>query len=45
MIEVFYDGKYPNTCSGTLIIKEDGIEIYNKQNCCKSTGCVWFKVY
>jgi hypothetical protein len=42
MIEVTYDGEYPNTCSGTLIIKKDGKEIYNKQHCCSSTGSVWF---
>jgi hypothetical protein len=41
-IEVLYDGKYPNTCSGTLIIKVDGGEIYNKSGCCCSTGNVWF---
>ena len=41
-IEVSYDGKYPNTCSGTLIIKVNDEEIYNKKFCCGSTGSVWF---
>jgi len=41
-IEVSYDGKWPNACSGTLIVKADGKEIYNKQYCCSSTGSVWF---
>lgn len=40
MIEILYDGKYPTTCMGTLIIKEDDKEVYNKQFCCHSTGCV-----
>lgn len=39
-IEVLYDGKYPNTCSGTLQIIVDGKEIYNKMYVCYSTGCV-----
>ena len=42
MIEVSYDGKWPNACSGTLIIKLNGEEIYNKTYCCESTGRVWF---
>jgi len=42
MIEVTYDGYYPSTCMGRLIIKENGIEIYNKQYCCSSSGSVWF---
>lgn len=42
MIEVTYDGSYPTTCMGTLIIKEDGKEIYNEKYCCYSTGAVWF---
>ena len=41
-IEVDYDGKYPATCMGKLIIKVDGKEIYNKEYCCNSTGRVWF---
>jgi len=41
-IEVLYDGKYPNTCSGTLIVKVDGEEVYNKKYCCSSSGGVWF---
>lgn len=41
-IEVFYDGSYPSTCMGTLIIKVDGEEIYNECYCCFSTGSVWF---
>lgn len=41
-IVVEYDGKYPNTCSGTLKITVDGEVIYNKDFCCYSTGSVWF---
>ena len=41
-IDVSYDGEYPNICSGTLIIKVNDKEIYNKQYCCHSTGSVWF---
>lgn len=40
VIEVNYNGKYPCACMGDLIIKENGIEIYNKKYCCYSTGCV-----
>lgn len=41
-IKVKYDGEYPNACRGNLVIKVDGEEIYNKDYCCYSTGCVWF---
>lgn len=41
-IHVEYDGDYPNTCSGTLTIRKDGVKIYSKQFCCHSTGSVWF---
>ena len=41
-IEVKYDGGYPATCMGNLIIIVDGEEIYNKSFCCYSTGSVWF---
>jgi len=42
MIKVTYDGKYPNACSGALIINKDGVEIYNEIHRCHSTGSVWF---
>jgi hypothetical protein len=42
MIEVTYDGEYPNTCSGLLTIKENDIIVYKKCNCCTSTGNVSF---
>ena len=42
IVEVLYDGEYPNTCSGTLIIKVDGEEIYDADHCCSSSGSVWF---
>lgn len=41
-IVVEYDGMYPNSCSGCLIIKEDEKEIYKKQHCCRSTGSCHF---
>lgn len=41
-IEVFYDGKYPNACSGTLRITVNDVEIYCKRNVCYSTGRVTF---
>lgn len=42
MIEVTYDGDYPCSCMGTLVIVKDGKEIYNKKYCCNSTGEVRF---
>ena len=42
MIKIEYDGKYPNTCSGTLSIYNDDIMIYQKKYCCHSTGSVYF---
>lgn len=42
MIKVEYNGSYPTTCFGTLKILEDDKIIYEKSNCCTSTGCVWF---
>jgi len=41
-IEVTYEGDYPCACMGRLIIKENGIEIYNKEFCCSSTGSAGF---
>lgn len=41
-IEVSYDGSYPTLCFGTLIIKQDGKEIYNEKYCCNSKGSVYF---
>lgn len=41
-IRVEYDGCYPSTCSGTLKIFENDIEIYNRIFACHSTGSVWF---
>jgi Ribonuclease G/E len=41
-IQVEYDGRYPNACSGRLTIKKDGELIYQERHCCRSTGCVWF---
>jgi len=42
MIEVTYDGAYPNACAGRLLIKQDGEVIYDERHCCHSTGGVWF---
>ncbi len=41
MIKIKYNGKYPTTCMGTLKIYEDDKLIYNKQNCCHSTGSAY----
>lgn len=41
MIKVKYDGKYPNTCSGTLEVIVDSVIVYKNRYCCKSTGCVY----
>lgn len=41
-IQVTYDGKYPNTCSGTLTIIVDGEQVYSEKHQCHSTGRVWF---
>jgi len=41
-IKVSYNGRYPNSCSGTLKIWVEDKLIYNKKFCCRSTGSVWF---
>lgn len=41
-IEVTYDGRYPNTCSGTLSIKVDDKVIYSQKHRCRSTGSCYF---
>jgi len=42
LIEVEYDGTYPNTCSGILSIKVDGKTVYTNKYETRSTGGVWF---
>lgn len=43
MVEfVSYDGQYPNLCSGTLVLKIDGVEITMPKYCMRSGGRVWF---
>lgn len=42
MVEfVSYDGKYPNLCSGTLVLRIDGVEV-EFADAMKSGGSVWF---
>ena len=38
---ISYNGRYPNLCSGTLVISLDDIE-YSMQYCMCSGGSVWF---
>ena len=43
MIEfVSYDGKWPNLCSGTLVLKINGEEIVSSKLCMCSGGSVTF---
>lgn len=45
MIEfVSYDGKYPNLCSGTLILKINGKERIFPEYCLHSNGCAYIDV-
>lgn len=39
---VSYDGKYPNLCSGTLVLRIDGEITIFPEYCMSSGGCVWF---
>lgn len=41
-IEVLYNGKYPNTCSGDLIIKIDEKIVYKARHQTTSTGSCYF---
>lgn len=38
---ISYNGRYPNLCSGTLVISLDDIE-YSMRYCMCSGGSVWF---
>lgn len=38
---VSYDGKFPNLCSGTLVISLDNVK-YSMKYCLCSGGSVWF---
>lgn len=38
MLEITYDGEYPNTCGGSLTIKINGDIAYKRAYCCISTG-------
>ncbi len=39
---VSYDGRYPNLCSGTLVLRLDGKDIQFPPYCLNSGGCVSF---
>ena len=41
-IVIKYDGKYPNLCSGQLIVIIDGTEWVFPEYCLSSGGGVWF---
>jgi hypothetical protein len=42
MIEVQYDGEWPNACRGALKIFDGPELIYDKSHCCTSSGHVEF---
>lgn len=39
---VSYDGAYPNLCSGTLILRVEGVSVEMPKRCLRSGGRVWF---
>lgn len=39
---VSYDGGYPNLCSGTLVLRINGVERTLPKYCMRSGGSVWF---
>lgn len=43
MVEfVSYDGRFPNLCSGKLVLRIDGKVVIMPDHCMISGGCVWF---
>lgn len=41
-IEIQYDGKYPNLCSGHLVVTIDGVVQDFGKYCLSSGGCAYF---
>lgn len=39
---VSYDGRFPNLCSGTLVLRIDGEVVTFPKYCMESGGGVWF---
>ena len=39
---VSYDGKWPNLCSGKLVLSIDGVTVEFPEYCMNSGGSVWF---
>lgn len=39
---VSYDGRFPNLCSGTLVLRVNGTERTLPKHCMRSGGSVWF---
>jgi len=44
IIEIQYDGKYPNLCSGSLVVIIDGVQYPFPDNCLGSGGYMSFDV-
>ena len=42
MLEIEYDGGYPNLCSGGLVVTIDGKRWVFPSHCLSSGGSVWF---
>lgn len=42
MIDIHYDGKYPNLCSGKLVITIDNVRWVFPDGCLQTGGCVSF---